>query len=146
MHLVFFDAQDFIYDHVVPKGQSITGNYYSDVLEKKLMRHIHQKQPELLQRIIILHQDNAPTHTAGVTKACLERLDIEVLEHPPYSPDLAPCAFWLFPTVKTRIAGRRFETSTEVTAAVQAIHKSLSKNGLHSVFEKWQHRWDKCRV
>ena len=48
----------------------------------------------------ILHQDNAPAHTALSEREFLATKQIAVLEHPAYSPDLAPSDFFLFPKIK----------------------------------------------
>ncbi|KAI6648988.1 Transposase [Oopsacas minuta] len=44
--------------------------------------------------------DNGSSHTAKLTKDFLDVEGLELLPHPPYSPDLAPCYFWLFPKLK----------------------------------------------
>ena len=62
---------------------------------------------------------------------------------PPYSPNLAPCDFFLFPSLKTKLQGIRFETSEAVLKKNEAILKDLTKNGLHHVFEEWQQRCKK---
>ena len=43
------------------------------------------------------HQDNAPVHNSILVTDYLTKMGIKTLPHPPYSPDLAPCDFWLFP-------------------------------------------------
>ena len=63
---------------------------------------------------------------------------------PPYSPNLAPCDFFLFPSLKTKLQVIRFETSEAVLKKSEAILKDLTKNGLHHVFEEWQQRSKKC--
>lgn len=52
---------------------------------------------------IILHQDNAPAHTAATTCLEIELLGFDLLEHPPYSPDLAPMDFAIFPFIKSQL-------------------------------------------
>jgi len=56
----------------------------------------------------ILHHDNAPAHRAVTTNEFLAKHDLSSLPHPPYSPDLAPCDFFLFPQLKKTMKGRRF--------------------------------------
>jgi histone-lysine N-methyltransferase SETMAR len=63
---------------------------------------------------------------------------IKTVPQPPYSPDIAPCNFFLYPQVKKLINGGRFE----IVKAIEAILKKLSKNGFQHVFEQWQHPWD----
>jgi hypothetical protein len=44
-----------------------------------------------------------------------------VIPHPPYSPDLAPCDFSLFPTIKLKLKGCRFDTIEEIQAVSQRV-------------------------
>ena len=48
-----------------------------------------------------LHHDNAPAHSAHVVQAFLAKNSMPLIRQAPYSPDLAPCDFWLFPKLKT---------------------------------------------
>ena len=52
--------------------------------------------------------DNASSHTTKLTKNFLESEGLDLLPHPPYSPDLAPCDFWLFPKLKIYLQSREF--------------------------------------
>jgi hypothetical protein len=52
-----------------------------------------------------IHWDNAPVHTDATVKDWMAARQFKVIEHPPYSPDLAPADFFLFPKVKRELAG-----------------------------------------
>jgi len=75
-------------------------------------------------------------------KGLLERL--RMCPHPPYSPDLAPCDFWLFLKVKMTMKGKHFESIQDIEAATTAQLKTLTKEDFQNCFRKWQERWDKC--
>ena len=51
-------------------------------------------------------------HTAVIVADFLAGKNVRVLEHPPYSPDLAPADFWFFPRVKAALAGKRLSAQT----------------------------------
>jgi hypothetical protein len=55
-----------------------------------------------------LHHDNAPAYDALRVREFLAKKSITKMDHPPYSPDLAPCNFWLFPKLKNALKGQRF--------------------------------------
>ena len=57
----------------------------------------------------LLHDDNAPAYNASGIREFLAKNNISVLEQPPYSPDLAPCDFFLFPKLKEVIKGTHFQ-------------------------------------
>lgn len=144
MHLVFFDIHGVIYDHVVPKGQGVTGQYYSDVLKGPFMQKMRQKRQELLHRDWWFHQDNAPAHTCRMTMETIDDLGIQILPHPPYSPDLAPADFFLFPETKREIKGRHFGSDEELNNCIMGIFTRISRHGFHEKFQRWTHRWQKC--
>jgi histone-lysine N-methyltransferase SETMAR len=66
----------------------------------------------MTERADQLHQDNAPAHATALVKASLAKLLITQVCQPPYSPDLAPCDFWLFPELKLSLKWRRFVKTT----------------------------------
>jgi histone-lysine N-methyltransferase SETMAR len=63
---------------------------------------------------------------------------IKTVPHPPYSRDIAPCDFYLYPQAKKEINGRRFETEIDAVKVLKAILKRLPKNGFQRVLEQWQ--------
>jgi len=63
--------------------------------------------------------DNAPAHRALATQKKLAYLRFHRLDHPPYSPDLAPSDYHLFPGLKNQLKGRHFSFDAEVIAAAE---------------------------
>ncbi|KAG5341399.1 SETMR methyltransferase, partial [Acromyrmex heyeri] len=52
------------------------------------------------RRKMLFHQDNARVHTCPASMAIFNEFRYELLPHPAYSPDLAPCDYFLFPNLK----------------------------------------------
>ena len=100
MLLLLFDAHGMILQHWVLRGQTVNGYYYADVLKTHLCGAMREKRPNLLKKQWFLLQDNDRPHIAAVALAALTEICGTVLKHPPYSPELAPCDFWAFPTLK----------------------------------------------
>ena len=67
-----------------------------------------------------------------------------VIPHPPYSPGSAPCGFFLFPEIKFKMKGRRFDTIEEIQAESQRVPGTLTENGFQEAFQKWRRWWDRC--
>ena len=84
---------------------------------------------------IILHHDNAPIHKSVITKEYLEEKKIKTLKHPPYSPDLSPCDFWLFPTIKQRMRGINNYTRDEIILRFKEELKQLEAKDFHKCFD-----------
>jgi hypothetical protein len=66
-----------------------------------------------------------------------------VLEHPPYSPDLALCVFSLFPKIKSALKGTCFKSIDAVKA--KEIMKKLSEKDLQHCFQQWKICMEQCR-
>lgn len=93
---------------------------------------------------LLFHHDNAPAHTSAVATAKLVELHYELLPHPPYSPDLAPCDFFLFPNLKRSLAGQKYGSNEEVIAAAEEYFAGQQKSYYTEGLKKLQHRWEKC--
>jgi hypothetical protein len=61
-----------------------------------------------------------------------------IVPHHPYSPDLAPSDFTLFPKLKMKLKGRRFETVSDIQRESQAVPDSIKGNDSHGVLEGWK--------
>lgn len=145
MMIVFFDIQGIIHVEWVPEGQTVTQHYYLEVLTR-LREKIRRKRPELWkENSWVLHQDNAPAHSAFSVKTFLANHNIPVLEHPPYSPDLAPCDFYLFPKIKSALKGTRFDTVEDVKRKATEVMKGLTQNDFQHCFGQWKIRLERCR-
>jgi hypothetical protein len=67
----------------------------------------------------MLHHDIAPAHTSVLTQQFLAKYYMAVNPHPPYSPNMTPCDFFLFPKMKLKLKGRRFDATEEIQAESQ---------------------------
>ena len=79
------------------QGQNINKEYYLEVL-RRLRDAVRRKRPDLWATgTWQLHHDNAPSHSSQLIQTFLAKHDIPVVRQAPYSLDMAPCDFWLFP-------------------------------------------------
>ena len=67
-------------------------------------------------------------------------MGINTVSKPPYSPDLAPCDFWLFPKPR----GCRYEAIEEMKEAVTKVFETLTKEDFYGAFQKLSERYNKC--
>ncbi|GBN93722.1 hypothetical protein AVEN_166952-1 [Araneus ventricosus] len=118
----------------IPEGQTVHKDLCLEIL-KRLQDAIRRKRPEnWATNDWFLLPDNAPTHRALIVKKYLARHSVTTLEHPPYSPDLAPADFYPFPRLKMKLKGHRFVDSDEVIENATKQLKDLSKMDSRSVF------------
>ena len=69
---------------------------------------------------------------------------VTVLEHPAYSPDLAPSDFFLFPKIKELLKGRHFDDIDNIRSNTTAALKAIPQNYFQNCFEKCTRRWHRC--
>ncbi|CAB0013034.1 unnamed protein product, partial [Nesidiocoris tenuis] len=140
----FFDCRGVVHSEFVPPGQTVNQHFYLEVL-KRLRESIRKKRADLWQSgDWFFHQDNAHAHTALSVKQFLTKNGMTPIVHPPYSPDLAPSDFFLFPRLKRDLKGRRFTTLEEVKQKSLDALKLIPLNEFEQCFEKWKTRLDKC--
>jgi hypothetical protein len=64
-----------------------------------------------------------------------------VIPHPPYSPHLAPCDFFLFPKEKLKLKLRHFDTIEEIETESQRVLDTLTEKDFQEAFQNWRRRW-----
>lgn len=143
MATVFWDRQGVLLVDYLPKHETINKEYYCKLLFD-LRRAIQNKRRGKLSKKIILLHDNARPHTAGVTKAFIDSLNWEVMDHPAYSPDLAPSDYYLFPHLKQFLGGKIFHERQELENSVNEYFKNLAGDYYNTGMEKLVSRMDKC--
>ena len=116
---IFWDQDGILHIHYLPKGQTINAEYYlsllaqlKDISKEKTPREGHQGGLVLAQQ--------CPAHRALATQKKLAYLGFQCLDHPPYTPDLAPSDYHLFPGLKKKqLKFRHFSSDAEVIAAAE---------------------------
>jgi len=93
----------------------------------------------------LLHHDNAPAHTLLVVREFLTKNKMTTVPHPTYSPDLTPCNFYVFPTMKLQLKRPCIASIEVIQAESQKVLNMLTPADFNECFQKWQNRWDRCK-
>ena len=91
-----------------------------------------------------LHHDNASSHTSKMTRQFIDESGLQILPHPPYSPNLAPCYLWLFLRIQKYLKGRIFSSHSEVEGALRNVIGDIVENELKLAIQAWFKRMNKC--
>jgi histone-lysine N-methyltransferase SETMAR len=90
--------------------------------------------------VLILH-DNAWPHVSGAVSEILEMYGWQVLPHPPYSTDMSPLEFDLFPKLKKPLHGKRFRSIEEVSSEVTRVIRRINNEGVLTRIQDLPKRW-----
>ena len=90
--------------HALGSHWTVNKEYYVEVL-REFRKRFRRNSPALLKLgQWHFHQDNARVHNSILVTDYLTKMGIKTVPQPPYSPDLAPCDFWLFPKLKEKLS------------------------------------------
>jgi len=141
--LVFFGPEGIVHHEYAPDGQTVNKEFYVEVL-RRLRESFRRKRPEKWRDgDWILHHDNAPAHTSHLVQQFLAKHGTAQLQQPPYSPDLAPCDFFLFPRLKKVLKGHRFEATEGIKGNSTKTLLDIPKKEFAKCFQQWQKHWEK---
>ena len=143
LYVIFFDSKGPVLQIPVPKGSSVSGKFYREIVLTQLVDFYQKHRTRTGVSGIKLLHDNALADKYATVQEYLEESGLFFFDHPPYSPDLSPCDFWLFPRLKEMLAGHRFESSCGIGSAVYQCLQHIPKEDYQAAFRKWV---DQCKM
>ena len=106
------------------------GSWLFEVL-REFIKILRRKRPALFKSgQWHFHHDNAPVHNSTLVKDYLTKMGTKTIPRPPYSPNLAPCDFCLFP----KLWGGNYETIEEIKEAVTKVIDTLTQEDIYGAF------------
>lgn len=144
MVTVWWSSAGVIHYNFFSPGQTITAESYCEEIDK-MYRKLRQLQPALVNRKgpILLH-DNARPHVSQTTIQKLNELGVEVLPHPPYSPDLSPTDYHLFKHFQNFLAGKCFINQDQAKKAFVDFVDSRPPSFFFDGISRLVSHWQKC--
>ena len=131
-------------DGIIPsKGP----NYQRGILvisAGEMEEYFEGKRRENVSKGVLFLHDNALSHQALETQKKLAYLGFQCLDHPPYSPDLAPSDYHLFPGLKKQLKGRHFSSDAKVIAAAETWLDGQTSEFFFSGLQKLKKQVKKC--
>ena len=144
MYTFFFNSKGIVAQIPCKNNQTINSDFYTKNVLTEVIRYYNTTRPRTGTRGIKILHDNASCHKSAKTKQFLQENHIEVLPHPPYSPDLSPCDFFLFPRLKKELAGRSFGSRLALGSAIFQCLSGIPENVFKTFFKSWLSRLQKC--
>lgn len=144
---VWWDWKGVIHYELLEPGQTVTADLYQQQMVR-LFDAIERKRPfsgHGSRKVILLH-DNARPHTALATRNLIFSFGWEVLPHAAYSPDLAPSDYYLFRSMQSHLADKRFSEISDVRKWLDDYFESKPsswyRTGIRELPDKWQQTID----
>jgi len=140
MMIFVCDCKGVIMIDRVPSGTTVTAAYYRQFLQK-LRRKMHANRPDLPENGVLILHDNAQPHLGKDVRELMDVYSWEVLPQQPYSPDMSPPDFDMFPKLKMNMRGVSFSTledlSASVTRRVRQLNCSEDLTGIMDLPKRW---------
>ncbi len=145
MLVLFFDDEGVVHSEFRDQGVgTINTATYIKIL-RRFRESVRRKRPHKWQgRQFTLLQDNAPAHTSVLAAEYFHKTQMELISHPPYSPDLAPCDYWAFPHLKNIVQGRRFESVDDLKIEISQALRAIPAAEFEEALKKLEMRYEKC--
>lgn len=142
MLICFYDSKGIIYKEFVPSGSTVNAEFYLNVL-KRLLNRIRRVRPEYREpgSWRLLH-DNAPSHRSSIITDFFTKNQIFLLQHSPYSPDLAPCDYFLF--LHLAMKGNRFASVEDIQRSTTTILNNIPIIDIKKSFDALVERANRC--
>ena len=144
MYAIFFNSSGPVVRVLCPSGHTVTGRFYKNSVLKKVREFYSKKRPSKGWSGVHLLHDNASSHKYVVVKSFLTSEKVKVLNHPPYSTDLSPCDFFLFPTLKKMLSRNKYTSRSSLGSAIYQCLQQIPKEDYLSAFRDWVQRLQKC--
>ncbi|XP_035739230.1 histone-lysine N-methyltransferase SETMAR-like [Vespa mandarinia] len=141
---VWWNVTGVIHYSFLRTGMTITMEMYCQYIEE-----MHEKlkilRPSLINRHspILLHYNVRP-HTSYKTIAKLNELKYEILQHPPYSPDLSTTEYYLFKHLELFLRAKQYENEDSLKNAISEFIESKDQNFFKTGIYALKSHWEKC--
>ena len=104
------------------------GECYANLL-KQLRKAIKDKRPGNENKVLF-YQHNAPAHKSVVEMAAVHDYGFTLLDHPLYSPDLAPSVYFLLPNMKKHLVGRHYWSDEETIPVWKSFPRTIMRTSI----------------
>jgi [histone H3]-lysine36 N-dimethyltransferase SETMAR len=145
MFTIFFNSGGGVYVDWLDQKKTIDSQYYIENCLMPAFEEIKKKRPKSgLKGIKLLH-DGARPHVKDTTEIYIQSSQIQIIDHPPYSPDLAPCDYWLFDKIKNHLRTLdEFKSAEELADAVTSFLSTIDHSEFIKTFQKYKERLEWC--
>jgi histone-lysine N-methyltransferase SETMAR len=140
----FFGVNGIGLVKILPEGTKLTSGYFKDEVLRQIYEESCGSSDLDCPTSLTLHYDNAPVQNASGFAERLAEYEFVQFVHPPYSPDLAPCDFFLFGYLREQWMQSAHSTPGEPEQAIVRTIEDTLRQTLLDVFASWGKQLEKC--
>jgi histone-lysine N-methyltransferase SETMAR len=140
----YFSRTGFVSIEFLPQGQNYNLHFFTEIILPSILENLSVARPKLKTTAANLHINNAKPHNSRLSLQKIEEYGFVRVPQPPYSPDLAPCDFFLFGYLKLQMEGKTFMNENSLKTEVERILREIPISLLYSVMQAWVHRLNQC--
>ena len=144
MYAIFFNSSGPVVQVHCPSGHTVTGRFYKNSALKKVKEFYNKKRPSKGWSGVHLLHDNASSHKCETSLFWLLKRKVKVLNYPPYSPDLSPFDFFLFPRLKKMVSGNKYTSRSSLGSTIYQCLQQIPKEDYFICFSRLGKRLQKC--
>jgi transposase len=122
-----------------PMGQKYNSQFLGETVLPSIEKKLAECRPKLRITAAHLHVDNATPHTSKMSIEKIEELGFILVTQSLYSPDLAPCDYFLFGYLKQHLEEKQFTKEDQVIAAIREAFDKIPLQTLQNVMKDWQY-------
>ncbi|GFT41604.1 histone-lysine N-methyltransferase SETMAR [Trichonephila clavipes] len=132
MLCVWWICRQVVHYELLPTGQTVTADLYSQQLER-VQWALHQKEPALVNRKgVLLLYDNARPHVARMARNAIQRLCWRLC-------GLVPSDYHLFHYLDNHLRGKSFTNEADVRQALTDFFASHTPEFYPTGLNDWRH-------
>jgi histone-lysine N-methyltransferase SETMAR len=121
----------------IPKTITYNSKFFCNSIVPDLVEIAYVYSQRKILKNIMTHLDDAHPHNSRKSTECLEQFRARTVPHLAYSPDLAPCDFFLFESVKSKLPGLVIRSREDLIYEIRRIFEEILKVTLISVHVSW---------
>jgi transposase len=140
----YFSRCGFVSVEFLPMRQKYNSQFFTETVLLSIEKKHAECRPKLQTTAAHLHVDNAKPLPSKLSIEKIEELGFILVPQPPYSPDFAPCDFFLFGYLKQHLEGKHFTREDQVIAAVREVFNKIPLQMFQNVMDDWQYRLRRC--
>jgi histone-lysine N-methyltransferase SETMAR len=140
MITIFFTSRRLLVSEALPKGTKFNQDYFIQYILPGLYREKTRISRKTGFPAFSVHMDNSMCHNGRKVSDIFARRSIERAPHPPHSPDISPCDFWLFGYLKHKMRDQEFRGQQGILNAIVTIWNDLTFEDVQRVFHEWMER------